>query len=311
MWNSIFVISWRNFFVALFRPGPMLLFVVAIIFGHYSVVYQSDKTIATLLAIIAAFASAVGGTLFQNVYKQPGEVSALEKKGRSAYRNLLGISRQINNLELWATEVIKKNKSSLLKNILQELVRHLNNLDLSARDGIEDWVDVVPELKKLLEEAMKDREGKVRTIKTIEKVESIYYSKLLDLKKQVAGLTKEKATDRADLLKEISNVKKELNELRSEKKGLVGFNNSGTAVNLNTSSDYDLMWANTSAFANIDNSILSSGYINPVSTIALADTIASVDSDHSFLSSKYLNPTSTTTLSDYHISSSSATKKRK
>ncbi|UZE92933.1 MAG: hypothetical protein IB617_02125 [Candidatus Nealsonbacteria bacterium] len=131
--------NWASFLQAFFSPYPLIFLVLSILSIWLSFKYKENMPFSVLVTIIAAFFSGLAGGFIKDEFSS----LMLEKKGRSAVRNLESINQQIYKIRGWIKEFVKGKRA---KESLKETDRHLSMAEFNIQAGIEDWIDVVPEL---------------------------------------------------------------------------------------------------------------------------------------------------------------------
>lgn len=211
MWNKVinskFVERWGVAFTALFSPGSILSLGVTAVSLYFSIRHKENVPFSNLMAIIGSVFGGVSGAFFKDEYDKISGKNILEKKGRSALRNLQGISTQLCNIKGWIIDFSKKAKKQENKNVLHEINRHISTIELNISSGLADWVDIVPELKeKSQQEAEINKKYK-------EFVQSVMVE-LLEKRRELAS-TKDEKTE-LDLKKKISDLEKQIKEIRKD-----------------------------------------------------------------------------------------------
>ena len=118
----------------------------------FSIIYKENIAFSNIMAISGSIFGGIAGAFFKDKYDKITGKNILEKKGRSAYRNLQGISQQLCNIKSWILDFAKKTKKVGDKRNLEELSRHILTIELNIASGIEDWRDIIPELKQTVEQ---------------------------------------------------------------------------------------------------------------------------------------------------------------
>ena len=198
--NPKFFEDWLITVKAIFRPKPIGLLIIGGAFLYVSIKYDSiSYTLNIILNILSAISIALAGSLIKEYYDNASSRSLLIKKGRSAVRNLRNINSQINQIRQWI-EIFSKKKDT--KRSLEEIERHLNNLVISMNNGIEDWVDVIPELEK-------GRENKEKQDKLVQE----YVDKLIKKQNQMLSANKD---ERKSISDQIESLKKQIKDMKND-----------------------------------------------------------------------------------------------
>lgn len=210
---------WRVFINIFFNPVVLVTLILSIFGTYLSTLYYKDDTriIAVLLSILASIFAGILGSVAFDRYKEITGNNILMKKGKSAVRNLSLIVDQLHRLRIRLFEF----NSSKVKVPLEEIDHHLVTTEKSVVSGIEDWVDMVPELNTL----SKISEFVVEKGDEIQKV----VSEKKELEKEL-GLQdktqKEKVTSLEGRIKqkdqEISRLYSEVSKLRMQQTSIAG-----------------------------------------------------------------------------------------
>lgn len=204
---KIFLNKWGKFLGIILGPGFVvfsLLTILSLVLAYH---FKINTLFSTLLSILSSIFAGIAGSFLKDDYDNLIGKNILEKKGRSAWRNLQSISTQLCNLKEWIIVFSKENKKNDNRS-LNEIDRHISTIQLQVSSGLEDWVDIVPELK----------EGKEKTIE-IEKQYRDYIqtliSELIENRKELSVSKDEKKTELLkrkilDLEKEMNNLKKNI-----------------------------------------------------------------------------------------------------
>ncbi len=239
MWNkfisSKFFESWSLTLAILFSPGFVISAGVTCLALYLSVFYKTNIPFSNTMAIVGSVFGGVAGAFLKDEYDKMSGKNILEKKGRSALRNLQGIRTQLRNIELWVADFSKHARKKEDKRTLEEINRHIATTDLNISAGLEDWVDIVPELKEKSEKAA-EIEKKYKEVAQSVMVE------ILEKRKELASAKDEKIE--TELKKKIGDLEKQIKEIKRDRSqathGLVWNSNgvlnepfNATSVNLN------------------------------------------------------------------------------
>jgi len=98
--------KWKEFLGLLLFPGSILPIAVAA-FSLYGSFNVEDEALANSLAIFASMLTGIAGIFIKDDWDRIRGDSLLEKKGKSALRNLEAINKQILKLRGWMREFQK------------------------------------------------------------------------------------------------------------------------------------------------------------------------------------------------------------
>lgn len=199
---------WKMFGNVALGPGSVIFIILTVGSLLVAYIFKSNLLFSTLLSILASFFASFAGSFIKDDYEKITGQNILEKKGRSALRNLQGISTQLCNIKLWVVDFLKKVKKQGDKNVLEEINRHISTIELNIASGLEDWVDIVPELKE------KSLQGAEIDKKYREAVQSVVVQ-LLESRKELAGAKDEKLEQ--ELKKKITDLEKQVKEIKKER----------------------------------------------------------------------------------------------
>lgn len=208
---------WLVFVKILSYPPVLITLLITLIATYLSTLFNWDVKFAVSLSIIASLSSGIlGGVIFDKYQEYSGN-KVLVKKGKSAVRNLSLIADQLHRLRIRLSEFNAKK----IRISIDEIDHHLVTTEKSVISGIEDWVDMVPELTTLtkLFETVVERGNKMLGLinekKELEK----------ELQKQDKA-QKEKVTSLESRInqknKEISNLSFEISKLRRQQISIGG-----------------------------------------------------------------------------------------
>ncbi|MFA7290219.1 MAG: hypothetical protein WC055_15190 [Melioribacteraceae bacterium] len=199
-----FLNKWGDFLGILFGPGATIFIAITVLGLIFAYNFKNDTLFSTLLSILSSISAGVAGNFVKDDYDKLIGKNILEKKGRSAWRNLQSISTQLCNIKEWLSVFAKENKKNDNRS-LDEIHRHISTIQLNINSGLEDWVDIVPELKA----------GKEKNIE-IEKQYRDYlqtlFSELIENRKELSKSKDEKRTD--ELKKKILDLEKEMKDIK-------------------------------------------------------------------------------------------------
>jgi len=189
--------NWGQFLGVMLSPGSVIFIVITIVGLILAYVFKENTLFATLLSILSAIFGGVAGSFIKDDYTKLSSENILEKKGRSATRNLQSIGKQLAHICGWIAEFSKEKISKEQKRTLEEIDRHLSTARMNVDAGFSDWVDIVPELaeeeeiERKTEETLKAyaeewlRNQKALVENTDEQRSVEIKDKLTDLEKQI------------------------------------------------------------------------------------------------------------------------------
>lgn len=233
--------KWVLFLRVILGPGSVIFIVLTVIGLVLAFIFKTNTLFATLLSVLSSVFAGISGSFIKDDYERMVGQNILEKKGRSALRNLQGINTQLCNIKIWIVDFIKKIKKQEYKSILEEINRHISTIELNIVSGLKDWEDIVPELKEKNE---KDAEIDKKYKETAQSV----MIELLEKRKELASVKDEKIEQ--ELLKKIDNLEKQIKEIKKDR----------------SQSNHGLVWGsgvssgplNSISVANIDDTLISS-----------------------------------------------------
>jgi len=215
--NTKFYKNWSLFFSIFFnRPWTLVLIILSIISVWLSLKYSENRPFSTLITIMAALFAGIAGSFIKDDFSN----LMMEKKGRSAVRNLESLADQIGQIRSWVKNFISKKSTTIRE--LEEIDRHLGTTTMNISSGLEDWIDIVPEL----------RESKEKIEKAVEKYEDVlsaYKEELLNTKKELLKVGKDEK-QKIELEKRIKGLEREVNELKKEQPCVFSGGGVGTSL---------------------------------------------------------------------------------
>jgi len=195
--------EWKVVLSIIFSPKFLFFVVATCVLLYFSINYKDNIPFSNTMAIIGSIFGGIAGAFLKDEYDKISGKNILEKKGRSAWRNLQNINTQLCNIMTWVSGFSKEIKKSQ-KHTLDEISRHISTIKLNIETGLEDWVDIVPELK---EKSQLDAEYK--------KVAQNVMIELLRKRKEFA-ITKDKKIGQ-ELKKKISDLEKQIKEIKRDR----------------------------------------------------------------------------------------------
>lgn len=208
---KIFLKKWGNFLGILFGPGATVFIIITVLGLIFAYHFKNDTLFSTLLSIISSISAGIAGNFMKDDYDKLVGKNILEKKGRSAWRNLQSISTQLCNLKEWLG-VFEKEYKNTDKRSLNEINRHISTIQLNITSGLEDWVDIVPELKAGKEKSIEIEKQYQDYLKTL-------FSELIEKRKELSFSVDDKKTE--ELKKKILSLEKEMKEIKKDTSHLI------------------------------------------------------------------------------------------
>lgn len=212
--------KWRAFLNIVLGPGSVLFIIFTFLSLFLAYYFKENILFSTLLSVSGAIAAGFVGNFLKDDYEKLIGRNILEKKGRSALRNLQTINTQVFNIRGWIIRPPNKGGQRERVLSLEEVDRHLATIQLNISSGLSDWVDIVPELKENIEqEAELDKKYKA--------VVQSYVMELLERKKELITLKDTQAE--IELKKKINIIEKQIKDIQGERSKFSGgiITNSG------------------------------------------------------------------------------------
>lgn len=203
--------KWGKFLGIILGPGSVLFTVLTVVSLILAFAFKTNTSFATLLSILGSVSAGIAGSFIKDDYTRLVTENVLEKKGRSALRNLQGIREQIIQIRGWIGSF--KNVGKEGKKAIEETDRHLSTIMLNIAAGLADWVDVVPELQEIQERV-------VALDKKEKEVLQSYMLELLEKRKELVASKDEKQVD--ELKKKITGLEKQIKEIQLDNARAVG-----------------------------------------------------------------------------------------
>lgn len=211
-----FIRDWVRCLNALFRPNTLLFLILWGSTLCLSLFKFRDPPLTYFLSITSSVFLLLAGGFVERYLGRSREEEALKRKGLSAIRNLGALEKQLKHLRGWIETFISGKASK--KRDLSEIGRHLGTMQLSIQSGLEDWVDIVPELKKL-------KKAEERYSGTIE----AYVEEILESKKKLLEAGEDKES-REKLELRIRELEDSVEKLREERPKVLSSAVSGTPL---------------------------------------------------------------------------------
>ena len=202
-----FINKWSVFLSIVFGPGSVifiLLTLIGLVLAYY---FKGNVLFATLLSILSSVFAGIAGNFIKDDYDTFLGKNTLEKKGKSALRNLQTISTQLCNLRVWISDFQKDKNKNQKDPLFNEIDRHISTIQLNITSGLEDWVDIVPELKEKIQE-------NAEIEKKYKDLAQSYFNELLEKRKELILSNDKIKTE--ELKEKINNLEKQMKSLRSE-----------------------------------------------------------------------------------------------
>ncbi len=210
MWQKIvdsrLVKKWGKLIALLFNPWFLISAGITGVALYLSVYYKANVPFSNTMTIFGSIFGGIAGAFFKDEYDRISNKNILEKKGRSAVRNIEGIRAQLRNIESWIIEFSKRTRKQEDKRTLEEVNRHVATIDLNIAAGLADWVDIVPELKQK-EELQRTQKDTIQS----------YIDEILKNKKTLLHASKQ---DGEMIKRKIEDLEKEVREIKNDS-GLV------------------------------------------------------------------------------------------
>ncbi len=196
--------KWLKFFGVVLSPGSVIPLILAAICLYSGFKNVNNFSLAVLLSVTASMLTAISGFFIKDDWDKLQGSSLLQKKGRSAIRNLESIGQQVGQIRGWIKDFCGEKTKKLSSEHLQEIDRHLVTTEFNITSGLEDWIDIVPELRQR-DEIRKHYEDTIQVV--IEEV--------LKNKKELA-ITPEDNQKRGQLEKRIKDLESNLKSLEKK-----------------------------------------------------------------------------------------------
>lgn len=203
--------NWCKFLGVVLGPGSVLFTILTIVSLIVAFLFKTNTLFATLLSVLGSVFAGVAGSFIKDDYNHLATENALEKKGRSALRNLEAIRSQIFQIREWIVSFKKTGKEG--QRALEETDRHLSTILLNITAGLADWVDVVPELQE-------SQERVIELDKKEKEVLQSYMLELLEKRKELVVSKDEKRVD--ELKKKIGSLEKQIKEIQADSTRSIG-----------------------------------------------------------------------------------------
>jgi hypothetical protein len=200
--------KWGNFFAVIIEsPGFVIPSILTIILLFLSNYYRENVSFSNTMAIIGSIFASIAGAFFKDELDKLSNKNILEKKGLSAMRNIKGIQDQLNSIKIWINKFIKDNNGHAKQN-LEEINRHIGTIELSVASGLSDWIDIVPSVKKEIEQ-------EVEIDKKYKEIARSAIIELLEKRKEL--VTTKNKEDEEGLKKKINNLEKQIKDIKRER----------------------------------------------------------------------------------------------
>ena len=137
--------NWTTFFYSIMTPNAVIPLAAGTIITALSFLIASPL-ISRLMYLTGAVLFTFGSSGVKNNYQKTMHDSILLQKGKSASRNLQSVASQCRKISVAANRISSRKRIN--KNHYKELSKNIEGISLRINSGIEDWQDLVPELKK-------------------------------------------------------------------------------------------------------------------------------------------------------------------
>lgn len=202
-WNKI-TDQWKTFFEIMASPPVLISLIITIIATYLSIRSYSDIGVTLVISSIASITAGVLGGIIWDRYRTISGDTILQKKGKSAVRNLSLVAEQLGRLKIRLFNLKDKKE----KFPFDEVDHHVITIEKSVISGIEDWIDMVPELEKVSNLAQSITE------KTDE-IQDVMHEKM-GLEKKLKLQDKAQKTEVDSLKREIEEKDKEILRINSD-----------------------------------------------------------------------------------------------
>lgn len=136
--------NWITFFYSLMIPNAIIPITISIILTSLSF-FAPSSLLSKIMNLAASILFSFGSLEIKNNYEKIVNASILLQKSKSAIRNLQSI---ISHCKKISSSVSKfSSQKKLNENNFKELGKNIENMILHIDSGIEDWKDLVPELR--------------------------------------------------------------------------------------------------------------------------------------------------------------------
>lgn len=227
--------KWRKFGAVVLSPGSVIFIVLTVIMLTTAFMFRGNTLFTTLLTVLASVLAGLAGNFIKDDYGQTNGQNILEKKGRSALRNLESIYQQLQNIHNWINEFAERKNSNQQNSVLKEINRHLSTVQMNVKSSFGDWEDIVPELK---ENSEREKEMSRKFNEVIQSVTT----ELLKKRKELAYAKDKKVEE--ELREKINNLEKQVRQIKIDgNKRLAGTPLSyGMPIHSATISDIDSVY---------------------------------------------------------------------
>jgi len=133
--------NWVTFFYSLMVPNAIVPILLGTIITSISF-FISNPLISKLMYLTGAMLFSFGSSGIKNNYEKRMAESILIQKSKSAMRNLQSIIGHCKKISIATLSARRANRSDF-----KELARKVDNISTHASLGLEDWKDLVPELR--------------------------------------------------------------------------------------------------------------------------------------------------------------------
>jgi len=207
--------KWWAFLIIILSPGSIIFLATAGVLLYLAIAIFKDS-VSNILAVLASISTALAGFFIKDDWDKVQKNTLLEKKGRSAIRNINSIGFQIYQIRQWIKIFITQEK--ITKKELDEINRHLETTEVNIKSSLADWTDVIPELqeqeevlknyqdiiKNYVEEIFKNKK-KMLEVGENEELKKGLERKIKGIEKEMKELKRYGPFDRAVMLGEVEN----------------------------------------------------------------------------------------------------------
>lgn len=198
--------KWGKFLGVVLGPGSVIFSLLTLVSLILAFAFKTNTLFATLLTVLGSIFAGIAGSFIKDDYNRLATDNVLEKKGLSAIRNLSSIGQQVILIRGWIKSFISEKNITKkeIKRELEEIDRHINMMEGNINSGLQDWKDIVPELKETEE-----------VTRVYESVIKKYFEELLKNKKELLEVGENKEL-KERLEKRIKELEKNVKELKNE-----------------------------------------------------------------------------------------------
>lgn len=218
--------DWSNFFRTIINPYVIVLSIIIWFLKDYeiNIINDENRFIAT---IFSSFALTILGGIITHKWIEVSGKSILEARGQGAVRSLNRLIKNLRSLRLrnmtYLKRIQEKLNKEVVKTYIEETIGKCVNLEQSVFHAIDNWTDILPELKKQIKDLEKlkviDVELNTKEIDLQEK-ENININLKSKIKK-LTGSSNETKIEKERLEKELESERRIAKKLKEEKNQLI------------------------------------------------------------------------------------------